>query len=76
MGPGTAPAERGPTRRPPSGPTQAIEPPPVPTETMSIIGTRTGKRPMRPSRVSWGSAPSTRQTSVEVPPVSIVITRS
>ena len=48
MGPGTAPALFGPTFRPPDGSSQAIEPPPVPTVTMSIMGSLTGKRPIEP----------------------------
>ena len=54
----------------------AIEPPPVPTVTRSIIGTLTGKRPMAPSAVRPGWPPSTRQTSVLVPPASMVRMRS
>ena len=76
MGPGSAPALAGPTLRPPSGARQAIEPPPVPTVTRSIIGTLTGKRPTAPSVVSPGWPPSTRQTSVLVPPASMVRMRS
>src|SRR5579885_2952404 len=73
MGPGSAPALRGPTRRPPSGPIQAMEPPPVPTVIISIIGVLTGKRPILPSVVRRGCPLFTRQTSVEVPPASRVI---
>ena len=76
MGPGSAPALAGPTFRPPSGARHAMEPPPVPTVTRSIIGTFTGKRPTAPSVVTPGSPPSTRQTSVLVPPASMVSTRS
>ena len=76
MGPGSAPALAGPTLRPPSGARHAMEPPPVPTVTRSIIGTLTGKRPTSPSVVTPGSPPSTRQTSVLVPPASMVSTRS
>ena len=43
---------------------------------MSIIGTFTGNRPTAPSVVSAGVPPSTRQTSVLVPPTSAVSTRS
>jgi hypothetical protein len=38
MGPGSAPADFGPTLSVPSGESQAIEPPPAPTVTTSIIG--------------------------------------
>ena len=37
-GPGSAPAERGPTLSVPSGDTQATDPPPAPTVTTSTIG--------------------------------------
>ena len=53
---------------------QAIEPPPVPMVLMSIIGTRTGKRPMAPPLVTFGLAFSIRQRSVDVPPASRVTT--
>src|ERR1700691_6719933 len=75
MGPGTAPALRGPTRSLPSREIQAIEPPPVPMVLMSSIGMRTGERPPRPPLLIFGLAPSIRQRSVEVPPASSV-TRS
>jgi hypothetical protein len=54
---------------------QAIEPPPVPMVLMSIIGTRTGKRPTAPLLVTLAAAFSIRQRSVDVPPASSV-TRS
>ena len=41
-GPGTAPAERGPTLKAPAWSTKAIEPPPAPIVCTSIIGTSTG----------------------------------
>ena len=46
-----------------------IEPPPAPTVWMSITGSRTGKSPISRSDVV-GIAPSIRQTSVDVPPMS------
>src|SRR6202166_988756 len=75
MGQGSAPALRGPTLRCPSRVIQAIEPPPVPMVLISIIGTRTGKRPTAPPLVTLGLAFSIRQRSLEVPPTSSV-TRS
>ena len=69
-GPGAAPALRGPTWRLPSTSSQAIEPPPAPTECMSIWGTFTGNAPIMLSDVITGASPWTRQTSVEVPPMS------
>ena len=53
---------------------QAIEPPPVPMVSMSIIGMRTGKAPTAPPLVTCGLPPSIRQRSVEVPPASSVTT--
>src|SRR4029077_795423 len=76
MGPGTAPADRGPTLRAQSGVIQATEPPPAPTVTTSIIGILDGNAPIRPSVVSVGSPSRTTDTSVEVPPPSQVSTRS
>src|SRR5919205_3195029 len=76
MGPGSAPADRGPTLSVPSGEIQAIEPPPAPTVTTSIIGILLGYRPTEPSVVSVGSPSTTTVTSVEVPPPSQVSTRS
>src|SRR6202158_5640728 len=75
IGPGSAPALRGPTLRWPSRLIQAIEPPPVPIVSMSIIGIRTGNGPTDPPLVTCGLPPSIRQRSVEVPPASSV-TRS
>src|SRR5919199_253958 len=74
MGPGSAPAERGPTLRVPSGEIQATEPPPAPTVTTSIIGIRLGYSPTDPSVVSVGSPSRTTDTSVLVPPPSRVRT--
>ena len=74
MGPGSAPALRGPTLRCPSRLIQAIEPPPVPMVSMSIIGMRTGNGPTAPPLVTCGLALSIRQRSVEVPPASRVTT--
>jgi hypothetical protein len=72
-GPGNAPAERGPTVRKPEV-TAAMLPPPAPTVLMSICRILTGKAPTRPSVVMVNSPPRTRHTSVEVPPMSQVIT--
>ena len=60
----------------PSGESQAIEPPPAPTVTTSIIGILEGYAPTEPSVVSVGSPSMTTLTSVEVPPPSLVSTRS
>ena len=60
----------------PSGESQAIEPPPAPTVTTSIIGILLGKAPTLPSVVRVGSPSMTTETSVEVPPPSQVRTRS
>src|ERR671917_441893 len=76
MGPGSAPADVGPTLSVPSGESQAIEPPPAPTVTTSIIGILDGYSPTEPSVVSAGSPSMTTVTSVEVPPPSQVSTRS
>ena len=69
-GPGDAPALRGPTWRLPSTSSQAMEPPPAPTVCMSICGTLTGKAPTMLSDVITGVRSRTRQTSVDVPPMS------
>jgi len=69
-GPGEAPALRGPTCRLPSTSSHAIEPPPAPTLCMSSWGTLTGNAPSMPSDVVSGARSRTRQTSVEVPPMS------
>src|SRR5690349_18492438 len=74
MGPGTAPADRGPTLRAPSGEIHATEPPPAPTVTTSIMGIRLGYAPTLPSVVSVGSPSRTTLTSVLVPPPSRVRT--
>ena len=50
-------------------------PPPAPTVWMSMTGSRTGKSPIRDS-VDVGIAPSTRLTSVDVPPMSNEMMRS
>src|SRR5919206_2777355 len=76
MGPGSAPADFGPTLSVPSGDSQAIEPPPAPTVTTSIIGILDGYSPTEPSVVRVGSPSITTVTSVEVPPPSQVSTRS
>jgi hypothetical protein len=49
---------------------QAMEPPPAPTVCMSIWATFTGKAPIMLSEVMTGARSRTRQTSVEVPPMS------
>jgi hypothetical protein len=64
------PALRGPTWRLPSTSSQAMEPPPAPTVCMSICGTLTGKAPTMLSDVITGVRSRTRQTSVDVPPMS------
>src|SRR5919112_4262162 len=74
MGPGWAPAERGPTRSVPSGDTQATDPPPAPTVTTSIIGILLGYAPTLPSVVRDGRPSTTTLTSVDVPPPSHVRT--
>src|SRR5215212_4720799 len=76
MGPGSAPADCGPTLSVPSGDSHAIEPPPAPTVTTSIIGIFDGYAPTEPSVVSVGSPSITTLTSVDVPPPSLVSTRS
>src|ERR687898_3104093 len=76
MGPGSAPADCGPTLSVPSGDSHAIEPPPAPTVTTSIIGILLGYSPTLPSVVRVGSPSTTTVTSVEVPPPSQVSTRS
>ena len=60
----------------PSCDNQAIEPPPAPTVTTSIMGILVGKAPTEPSVVSVGSPSITTETSVEVPPPSRVRMRS
>ena len=60
----------------PSGESHAIEPPPAPTVTTSIIGILEGNAPTEPSVVSVGSPSRTTETSVEVPPPSEVSTLS
>src|SRR4051795_3615351 len=76
MGPGSAPADCGPTLSAPSGESHAIEPPPAPTVTTSIIGILLGNAPTEPSVVNVGSPSTTTETSVEVPPPSQVSTLS
>src|SRR6476660_5673906 len=58
----------------PSGEIHAIDPPPAPTVTTSIIGILLGYAPTVPSVVRVGSPSSTTDTSVEVPPPSQVST--
>jgi hypothetical protein len=74
MGPGSAPALFGPTLRCPSREIQAMEPPPVPMVSMSIIGMRTGNGPTEPPLVNCGMPFSIRLRSVDVPPASRVTT--
>src|SRR3954470_8535408 len=76
MGPGSAPADWGPTLRVPSGESQAIEPPPAPTVTTSILGIFDGNTPTEPLGPSVGSPSITTDTSVDVPPPSEVSTLS
>ena len=58
-GPGSAPALRGPTWRPPAGSSQAIVPPPAPTSAMSIVGIRSSSPAPRISRLPADSEPPT-----------------
>src|SRR5216683_493391 len=71
-GPGSAPADPGPTRNAPPVSNQAMLPPPAPTVLISIMGSLTGWPPILPS-VVWAIIPSTRATSVDVPPISRVM---
>src|SRR3990167_1641330 len=75
MGPGSAPADCGPTRKAPPRSNQAMDPPPAPTLWMSSMGTATGTPPTLPSFVVASSPLSSRATSVEVPPISKLMTR-
>ena len=68
-----AAALSGPTVSAPASVTRAIEPPPAPIVTISTIGRPTGQPPMRPLVVRFGSAPSIRLMSADVPPMSIWI---
>src|SRR3954454_17910015 len=72
MGPGSAPADLGPTLSVPSGEIQAMDPPPAPTVTTSTIGIFEGYAPTEPSVGSVRSPASTTLTSAEVPPRSQV----
>src|SRR5680860_445683 len=70
----SAPADCGPTFKVPSGDVHAIEPPPAPTVTTSIIGILDGYAPTCPSVVRAGLPSITTVTSVDVPPPSQVTT--
>ena len=72
-GPGSAPADCGPTRSAfVSSGTCAIEPPPAPTVCTSTDGTRSRKCEIEVSRPIVGSPPRQSETSVDVPPMSNV----
>ena len=69
--PGVAPALSGPTRSMPAASTEAIEPPPAPIVCTSTIGTWIGiAYSSSRSLDTDGRPPSTRATSLEVPPMS------
>ena len=56
-GPGTAPADRGPTRSAPPASRQAIDPPPAPTVWMSTIGSAIGRPAIsRPGALAHAAA--------------------
>src|SRR5688500_20187210 len=87
MGPGTAPADRGPTFGTPAGSSQMMLPPPAPTSARSMKGTLNAYPPPLLSRlpvdmedatsnsaVKCGSPPSTKEAFAVVPPISKVIT--
>ena len=75
--PASAPALRGPTRNPPAGSTNAIEPPPAPIVCTSSIGTSSGYPPTHVSRAEASPIPCsvTIPMSADVPPMSNVISR-
>src|SRR5262245_23852093 len=69
MGPGTAPALSGPTRRALASSTLDIDPPPAPTLWISITGTPTGQLATEAS-LGTRISPSQTATSVDFPPLS------
>ena len=71
-GPGSAPAEWGPTRRAPPASAQAMEPPPALTVCTSTMGTLIGTPAITVSVVVCASPPMMGATSVLVPPISKV----
>ena len=77
-GPGSAPAERGPTRKMPPGSTYAIEPPPAPIVSTSTIGIIAWYGPtFVSSRCFMRRRPSCASPmSADVPPTSSVMTLS
>ena len=70
-GPGVAPADRGPTVSAPTSSSATIDPPPT---AMLCDGRPTGTRTTWPATWRWramaGAPPSTKATSVLVPPMS------
>ncbi len=77
-GPGSAPAERGPTRKMPPESTYAIEPPPAPIVSTSTIGIIAWYGPtFVSSRCFMRRRPSCASPmSADVPPTSRVMTLS
>jgi hypothetical protein len=71
-GPGSAPAERGPTRSAPPLSAEAIEPPPADTVCTSTVGCRIGTPATTDPVVVCTSPPTIGATSVLVPPMSKV----
>ena len=74
MGPGTAPALCGPTRRLPPESSQAIEPPPAPIVCTSTLGRRSGIESISVKFVSSGTPSRMSAMSVLVPPMSKLTT--
>ena len=71
-GPGSAPALRGPTCRPPAASSQAMLPPPAPTSAMSIVGMRISSPEPRSRRLPAESeAPTSYSWLRETRPSSI-----
>ena len=70
-GPGSAPADSGPTSRRPAAFSRAMEPPPAPTVRTSTIGTWIGMAYSSSISLETGGMPPwISATSVEVPPMS------
>jgi len=72
MGPGSAPALRGPTRKPPAD-SHAIDPPPAPIVSTSITGRIRGWPSSIASRAINGLPSMHSETSKLVPPMSIAM---
>src|SRR5699024_11519339 len=70
MGPGSAPAECGPTRNPPPASSQAMDPPPAPMVWTSTEGSFNGSPAISEERVSSGIPSRISAISVDVPPIS------